>query len=72
MNFFDTLINWIETIWSFVSNIFSSLITLFTTVIGAMTLPALLVGYMPEFLSACILAVAAIGIIKLIVGRDNS
>lgn len=72
MGFFDTIISYIEQAWSFVSNLLTSLITLFTTIAGAVTLPAVLVGYMPEFLGACILAVGAIGIIKLVVGRDNS
>lgn len=71
LNFFDTIVEYIELVWQFVVNLVTGLINLLTMVVGASVIPQVLTGYMFAPLSAAILALTALGVIKIIVGRDS-
>ena len=71
LNFFDTVIEYIQLVWQFFVNLITGLLNLLTMVIGASMIPQVLVGYVFAPLSAAILALTALGVIKIIVGRDS-
>lgn len=58
-------------VWNFVSNMISGLITAISVLLSAVTLPPMLVGFVPSVISTSILVVGSIGVIKLIVGWGN-
>lgn len=72
LDFFESIISYIDLIWNFFINAIRSLISLFTVLLGAVTLPQMLVNTVPSFLAVSVSAVASIALIKLIVGRDQS
>lgn len=71
LNFFDTVIEFIQLFWQFFVNQITGLLNLLTMVIGASMLPQVLVGYVFAPLSAAIVALTALGVIKIIVGRNS-
>lgn len=70
-NFFSSIIDFFSMVWNFVSNMISGLITAISVLLSAVTLPPLLVGFVPSVISTSILVVGSIGVIKLIVGWGN-
>lgn len=71
LNFFDSIINFFTMLWDFISNLISGIITLLSVLVNAVVIPPLLVGFVPGIIGSCILAVAAIGVAKLIAGWGN-
>lgn len=71
-NFFSTIIDFFEMIWNVISNIFLSLIMLLNAVQNAIIIPNQLAIYTFAPLSACIIAVGAVAVVKIIIGRDNN
>lgn len=71
LGFFDTIVQYIELVWQFFLNLVTGLANLLTMVVGASLIPQVLTGYVFAPLSAAILALTALGVIKIIVGRDS-
>lgn len=71
-NFFGAIWDFILMIWNVISNIFLSLIMLLNSVQNAMIIPTHLAMYTFAPLAACIIAVGAVAVIKIIIGRDNN
>lgn len=71
-NFFNTIVDFFEMIWNVISNIFLSLIMLLNAVKNAMIIPHQLALYVCAPLGACMIAVGAVAVIKIIIGRDNN
>lgn len=71
LSFFDTIIEYITLVWQYFVNMITGLLNLLTMVIGASMVPQVLTGYVFAPLSAAIFALVALGVIKIIVGRDS-
>lgn len=71
MNFFDSVINFFELLWDFITNLISGILTLLQILVGAVTIPPMLIPLVPGVIGSCIIAVAAIGVAKLIAGWGN-
>ncbi len=71
LDFFDSVINFFELIWQFVTNLISGIVTLLNILVQAVLIPPMLTGFVPGFIGSCIIAVAAIGVAKLIAGWGN-
>ena len=71
LNFFDTVVEYIELVWSYFLNLVTSLLNLLTMVVGATTIPQVLLGYVFAPLGSAMLALTALGVIKIIVGRSS-
>lgn len=69
--FFNAVIDFFDMIWNFLSNLVSGLVTAFSVLSSALTLPPVLVGFVPGIIGTSILVVGSIGVIKLIVGWGN-
>lgn len=69
VNFFQAVWSAIEMLIDIVVNIINSLITLLTTIAGAVTVPTTLSLYVFPVLSASIIMVGALAVVKFIVGR---
>lgn len=72
MNFFDSIVSFFSAVWSFITNFIESIIIMLQTVNNVVALPLTLVGMVSPVIGTCILIVAAIGILKLILGWGNS
>lgn len=71
LDFFDSVINFFDLIWQFLSNMISGILTLLNILISMMGIPARLTFLVPGVVGSCIIAVAAIGVAKLIAGWGN-
>lgn len=71
MNFFNSIIDFIEKAWQFLLNLINSLLTATSIISYLPSFSVTLAGFVPPFIGSCILAVVAIGVIKLIVGWGN-
>lgn len=71
LDFFDSVINFFDLIWQFLSNMISGIITLLRLLISMMGIPGKLLPLVPGVIGSCIIAVAAIGVAKLIAGWGN-
>lgn len=69
LDFFHSIVTYFELLWQFVTNLLSSLLNLIIVVAEAITLPQVLAGYVFPVLGSAILAVSAIAVLKLILGR---
>ena len=72
VDFFQAIINYIEIVWNFFVNLITSLINLVTAVLAAVSIPQTVYGFVFAPLGASIMAVMAISVLKLIIGRDNT
>lgn len=70
-SFLNSLWDMLQSAWSMLLNFFSGIVTMLSVTIEAVTLPTLLVQFVPSFLSASVLIVASIAIVKLILGWGN-
>lgn len=64
IEFFNLLIDWI-------SNLVSGIINFFGMIGSAVSMPVLLSGYCWSYVSTAVMAVSAVAILKLIIGREN-
>lgn len=71
-NFFNAIWDFIQTIWQVAINLFQSILSLIQVAISAVTVPQQLAILVFAPLSACMLAVLAVSVLKLIIGRDNN
>lgn len=69
MNFFDWVVTTVELLLDFLWNVIDSFTTLLTAIAGAITLPPLLVGFIPGVVGSCLISITAIAVAKLIAGR---
>ena len=72
MSFIETLFSAFETLWNLITNVVTGLTTFLSVVFHSLTLPPQLTLYLPSFLSASVMAVVSIAVIKLIIGWGNS
>lgn len=72
LSFFESVLEFFELIFDIVLNFFNSLLTLLTVIMSAIRIPTYLTTFVHPLLSACILAVLLISIIKLILGWGNN
>lgn len=72
MDFFTAVWEVIEMCIDFLINLVQSLIMLLSVIVSASSLPTNLALHLPSFLATSVIIVAAITIIKLIIGRDNA
>jgi len=72
VDFFQAIINYIEIVWNFFVNLITSLINLVTAVLSAVIIPQTVHVWVFAPLGASVLAVMAISVLKLIIGRDNT
>lgn len=72
MDFFTAVWEVIEMAIDFLINLVQSLIMLLSVIVSASSLPTTLALQLPSFLATSVIIVAAITIIKLIIGRDNA
>ena len=70
-NFFSSIFDFFFTVWNFVSNMLSGLVTAISVLLSAVTLPPMLLGFVPSVISTSILVVGSIGVIKLIAGVNK-
>lgn len=63
--------NFVKQAFEFLLTIIEGTATLLETVAEAVTLPPLLAGVVPGVIGACIIAVGAIAVAKLVIGRGN-
>ena len=63
--------NIVKQAWNFLKTIIDGMATLLETIAEAVTLPPILSGIVPGVIGACIIAVGAVAVAKLIVGRGN-
>ena len=70
-SFFSTVVDFFAMIWDFVSNLLSGMVTAMEVLAKAVTLPPLLVGFVPSIIASSMLIVGSVGMIKLIVGWGN-
>lgn len=66
--FFDTIISVISSLWTMLLNVWDNFFTFIEIIIAALALPPTLGTFMPPIIGASVTVVAAVGIIKLIVG----
>lgn len=71
MGFLETFISILETIWNLITNIISGITTFLQVLLHSLTLPPTLVLYLPSFLSASVLAIVSIAVIRTIIGWGN-
>lgn len=71
LDFFQAIMTYLEMLWTTIINLVSMIISLLTAVLGAVIIPQTAMLYVFGPLSASILAVMAIAIVKLVIGRDN-
>lgn len=69
LDFFDSIINYFNLAWEWFLNFLRASIDFFEMVIEAVTVPTMLVGWMPDLIGACIGSVVAIAVVKAIFGR---
>lgn len=69
LDFFSSLMEYIELLWSLVLGFVDGLMTLWVLLNTSSALPAMLSYLMPSVLTSCVLAVIAISLVKLVVGR---
>ena len=72
LNFFDAIVSFFNAIWQFLSNLVSSTLLAIQVISLSLAIPVWLVGFVPAVIGSCIVVVAAIGVIKLILGWGNS
>lgn len=72
MSLIETLFGVFETLWNLITNVVTGLTTFLSVVFHSLTLPPQLILYLPSFLSASVMAVVSIAVIKLIIGWGNS
>lgn len=72
LSFFESVLEFFDLIFDIVVNFFNSLLTLLTVINSAIRIPTFLTGFVHPLLSACILAVLLVSVIKLILGWGNS
>lgn len=70
LNFFDWVVDTVNLLLDFLWNIIDSIITLFSAIVGAVTLPPILMGLIPGVIGSCMITVVAIAVAKLIAGRN--
>lgn len=70
-SFFSTVVDFFAMIWDFVSNLLSSMVTAMEVLLKAVTLPPMLVGFVPSIIASSMLIVGSVGMVKLIVGWGN-
>lgn len=71
MSFVNAIWDMLQSAWDMLLNFFSGIVTMLSVTVSAVTLPAQLSLYVPSFLSACVLIVGSISIVKLILGWGN-
>lgn len=71
LDFFQTIIEYVQLLFTFILNMVTSTINLLTALVSAIIVPQIAVGYVFAPLGACILAVVAFSVVKLILGRGN-
>ena len=69
-DFFSQLFGYIEVAFNFLLNIVESTITLISTLPNAISTAVYLVGFLPSFIGSCVIAVIAVGVVKLMIGRS--
>lgn len=70
-SFFDILIDYIWMFFNYLINIVESVISLIVYYASAFGALLLAIGFMPPLIGGSALFVLAVGIIKLILGRDS-
>lgn len=68
-DFFDTIVEYLSICWNWLTGFFSASADFFTAVTEAVTVPTMLVGWMPDLIGACIGSVVAVAVVKAIFGR---
>lgn len=71
MGFLDWIVNFFQALWMFIENLISSITTLLYVLYQSLTLPPILIGYVPAIIGASISAVVGIGVAKLLLGWGN-
>lgn len=66
--FFDSIISVVSSLWTMWLNVWDNFFTFIEIIIVALSLPPNLGTFMPSIIGASVTVVAAVGIIKLIVG----
>ena len=69
LNFFQSVISYLEIVFNFVNNIIGALSQALVVIFESLTLPQVLAGYCFPILGSSVMIVAAIAILKLIIGR---
>ena len=72
LGFLDWIVSFFETLLLLVTNLIDSLLTLLSVLVQAITLPPILIGFVPGIIGASISAVVAIGVAKLLLGWGNT
>lgn len=72
LNFFDAIVSFFNAIWQFVCNLISSTLLAIQVISVSLAIPVWLVGFVPAVIGSCIIVVAAIGVLKLVLGWGNS
>lgn len=72
LNFFDTIIDYIKIGFNLLLNSVRNIFQLVSLLQNAVLVPATVSPFLPSFLSACVSVIVSVGVLKLVIGRDNS
>lgn len=68
-DFFSKILGYVETVFEYFLNFIDSLFMAVNVLGNSTSLPLFIAGFVPEILSAAILVVVALAVVKFIVGR---